>query len=172
MTILDTYRALYAHMVWADGAVWKAVLASDAAREDDAMRERLHHIHLVQRAFLGIWRGAPFDPRAGEPLGLDGLRTWASDYHDEAAQYVVSLAEPDLDRTVVLPWAKRIAERFGREPKTPTLGETMMQVAFHTTHHRAQVCMKLRELGGEPPMTDYIAWIWFGQPAPEWPRAA
>lgn len=77
MTVLDLYRSLYAHMAWADAAAWKAVLGSDAARNDPGMRERLHHMHLVQRAFLGIWHGRPFDPRAANPAGLDGLLAWA-----------------------------------------------------------------------------------------------
>ncbi len=27
---------------------------------------------------------------------------------------------------------------------------------------------RLRDVGGEPPLVDYIAWIWFGRPAPAW----
>ena len=26
----------------------------------------------------------------------------------------------------------------------------------------------LRELGGEPPATDLIVWLWKGRPAPDW----
>jgi hypothetical protein len=26
---------------------------------------------------------------------------------------------------------------------------------------------RLRELGAEPPLTDFIAWIWFGKPQAE-----
>jgi uncharacterized damage-inducible protein DinB len=47
----------------------------------------------------------------------------------------------------------------------------MIQVATHSTYHRGQVNARLREVGGEPPLVDYIAWIWFGRPAPEWSAA-
>lgn len=95
MTVLDLYRSLYAHMAWADAAAWKAVLGSDAARNDPGMRERLHHMHLVQRAFLGIWHGRPFDPRAANPAGLDGLLAWACDYHREVDQFHRALGDVD-----------------------------------------------------------------------------
>ena len=33
---------------------------------------------------------------------------------------------------------------------------------------RAQVATRVRDLGGEPALTDYIAWIWMNRPLPEW----
>ena len=42
----------------------------------------------------------------------------------------------------------------------PTSAETAPHVAMHTTHHRGQVNARLRELGAEPPLVDYIAWLW------------
>jgi uncharacterized damage-inducible protein DinB len=57
---------------------------------------------------------------------------------------------------------------MNRRFEAPTLAETMLQVASHSTYHRGQVNARLRELAGEPPLVDYIAWIWFGRPAPEW----
>ncbi len=49
-----------------------------------------------------------------------------------------------------------------------TLAETVLQITSHTTYHRGQVNMRLRELGAEPPLTDFIAWIWLGRPEAEW----
>jgi uncharacterized damage-inducible protein DinB len=48
----------------------------------------------------------------------------------------------------------------------------MFQVTSHSTHHRGQVNARLRALGGEPPLVDYIAWVWFGKPAADWAVAA
>lgn len=45
------------------------------------------------------------------------------------------------------------------------LKEKLHQVS---TYHRGQANSRLRELGGKPPLVDYIAWIWFGRPAPRW----
>lgn len=73
-----------------------------------------------------------------------------------------------LQRPIVTPGLTRYEEQMGRRFDTPTLAETMLQVASHSTYHRGQVNARLRELGGEPPLVNYIAWIWFGRPEPEW----
>ena len=65
-----------------------------------------------------------------------------------------------------------IERSLGRVPETTTLGETALQVPLHTIYHRGQVNARIRALGGEPPLVDYIAWIWLGRPAPEWRQAA
>jgi uncharacterized damage-inducible protein DinB len=52
---------------------------------------------------------------------------------------------------------------------TTTVAETMLQVTFHSAYHRGQVSARLREVGVEPPLVDYIAWIWFGRPDAPWP---
>ena len=49
-----------------------------------------------------------------------------------------------------------------------TVAECLLQLALHSAHHRGQVAAWLREAGGEPPLTDFIAWIWTGRPAPAW----
>jgi uncharacterized damage-inducible protein DinB len=44
----------------------------------------------------------------------------------------------------------------------------MQQVVMHSEHHRGQNAVRLRELGGAMPPTDYIYWIVEGRPAPVW----
>jgi uncharacterized damage-inducible protein DinB len=70
---------------------------------------------------------------------------------------------------VTLPFRESIEARFGRCAPT-TLEETALQVVFHTTHHRGQICARLRELGGEPPTPDFLAWVWLGRPQAAWPE--
>ena len=78
-----------------------------------------------------------------------------------------------LDRAEATVVARRSTEqRLGRKPSGTTVGETGLQVALHSTYHRGQVTARLREVGGEPPLVDYIAWVWLGRPAAEWPAVA
>jgi uncharacterized damage-inducible protein DinB len=70
-----------------------------------------------------------------------------------------------------MPWVKSFEAQLGRTFSTPTLGETIFQVTSHSTYHRGQVNARLREVGGNPPLVDYIAWIWFGRPTPNWSPA-
>lgn len=161
--LVDQYR----HMEWADASMWRAVLASERASADDVLRERLHHIHMVQRLFFDVWRGVAVDPQAGQGLQGRELMEWAREYYPQA-RALLDAAE-DLDRPVVLPWARQASERLGIQPSIVTLRDTAAQVVAHTAHHRGQVATRLRELGGSPPLIDFIAWAWRGRPEVEWP---
>ncbi len=58
-------------------------------------------------------------------------------------------------------------ERFGGA-QSATFPETVLQITGHSTYHRGQLNTRLRELGGEPPLVDFIAWIWMGKPKADW----
>ena len=169
METIRLIRDLYNHMEWADAEVWRAVLAAPPAAADWVVRDRLHHIHMVQRAFLGVWLGAPVDPRNETFPDMPALAWWGREYHGQAAAYLENLDAASLDAPVQLPWAGQIAGTIGREIEMPTLGETLVQVASHSTYHRGQANARLRETGGEPPLVDYIPWVWFGRPRAAWP---
>ena len=72
-----------------------------------------------------------------------------------------------------MPWADRLtaAVTGGTATGIPTLAETILHITAHSTYHRGQINAGLRTLGIEPPLTDFIAWIWFGRPEPGWPSA-
>jgi uncharacterized damage-inducible protein DinB len=79
------------------------------------------------------------------------------------------LHEEDVARVLNVPWAAMVEQRIGRPPGSTTMADTMLQVVLHSTYHRGQVNARLREIGGTPPLVDYIAWIWLGRPQPDWP---
>ena len=167
---IDMLRQLIRHMEWADAEVWRAVLAHDAAGDDPRLRALLTHLHLVQRLFLVVWQKQPLDPSRGQPqfaTAVD-LRNWAQTYYGEANKFLDTLDEPSLKGEVVMPFVKVMEAQLGRTFATTALGETIFQVSSHSTYHRGQVNARLREVGGNPPLVDYIAWIWFGRPAPNW----
>jgi len=83
--------------------------------------------------------------------------------------FLDTVHEGDLGRAVVMPWVARFEASLGTRFDTPTLAETMFQVTSHSTYHRGQVNARLRELGGTPPLIDFIAWIWTGKPQADWP---
>ena len=168
MNNLLTFQELFRHMEWADSVIWSAVLALPEAVGDTALRERLHHIHLVQRAFLSVWEGDYTGPQTSSFRDYTPLLRWAREYYLEVTSYLGDLDAEDLDRPVTVPWAGMFESRLGRKAEVPSLGETLLQVAMHSTYHRGQVNTRLRELGGEPPLTDFIVWIWLGKPEPVW----
>lgn len=169
MIDLEGARELARHMEWADALVWGAVLAAPEAAGDTKLPGKLYHIHLVQRAFLSVWQARALAPPPAEPPELPATLDDARGYYPELTAFLSALDEGVLSRPVTLPWAGGFARRFGREPANLSLAETILQVAMHSTYHRGQVNARLRELGVEPPLTDYIAWVWFGRPEPQWP---
>ncbi len=65
---------------------------------------------------------------------------------------------------------EQLIETWNRPIGAVCVGQSAVQVAMHSTHHRGQVAARLRELGVEPPMVDFIVWVWIGKPAAEWPH--
>jgi uncharacterized damage-inducible protein DinB len=153
-------------MEWADSLTWRSLLALQ--KDDPRIRAWLHHTHTVQWAYLYLWRReTPSFPDLAGFADLPALLAWARAYYAELSPFLATLDEPALAQTIEFPWAAELVEQFGHAAPT-NYAESVLQIALHTTHHRAQVAARLRELGGEPPLIDFIAWIWQDRPGPEW----
>jgi uncharacterized damage-inducible protein DinB len=165
MNVSD-YRSLLLQMEWADALVWRAVLS--ARERDDSIPGRMHHFHSTQWAYLQVLQRQPLKiPELGSFPDLKSLGRWARSFYGELPAYRDSLDEVQLNRPVEFPWAAQVAERLGTAAPA-TAGECLLQLALHTAYHRGQVATRLRERGGDPPMTDFIAWVWMRRPAPDW----
>jgi uncharacterized damage-inducible protein DinB len=165
----ELLREAHRHMEWADATVWAHVPTSGPP--DPRLRTLLVHIHTVQRAFLAMWMGRPVHEVFRSPeefASLDEVRAWGQPVYDEAQAFLYTVSEERLAAPFELPWAKQVESRIGRPVGVSTLGDTCFQVTSHSTYHRGQVNTRLRELGVEPPLVDYIAWIWFGKPVAPW----
>lgn len=170
MATRDELLELTAHMEWADALVWSTTLQSGPARADERIKNWLHHIHTVQRAFTAIWQGGQPDlVNVASFADAPALAAWGRAAHGGVQGYLSTATPGDLGRQIVLPWAGRAIERHAAVSH-PTLAETVRQIAMHSMHHRGQINARLRELEAEPPLVDYIAWIWRGRPEPMWPR--
>jgi len=163
---------LYRHMEWADAAVWAAVLASEGGRVDGKLMEYLHHLHVVQRAFLRAWRGEPSETPYPTFDDAPSLMRWSQTYYGEAFAHLGTLSDEKMSEPMPVPWASMVERALGHAPGMTNVGETLLQVALHTLYHRGQINARLREVGGEPPPVDYIAWVWLGRPKPGWPSGS
>jgi len=170
MLSIEALRELTQHMEWADAAVWRSVLARSGAGNDARLRELLTHLHLVQRLFLMVWRNEPLLPirSFGDFKEIGELRDRATAYYPELREFLRTLDGDALTRPILMPFVPEQEKRLGTTFEIPTLAETIFQATSHSTYHRGQVNARLREVGGEPPLVDYIAWVWFGRPQPDW----
>jgi uncharacterized damage-inducible protein DinB len=170
--MLKEIQKLFRHMEWADAFVWTAVLKSEVARNDADVIKRLRHSHTVQNAFLNTWKENPYVPNAGESLTLLELVQWGRNFHTMAQDFLASLSQETLEKQVVVPWSKGWETRNERTAGITTLGETALQTLLHSTQHRGQVTLRLHALGIDRTVTDFIVWLWMGQPKAEWPSEA
>jgi len=155
---------LLSHQFWADIELWNALGAHAPARDDKAIRDRLHHIHLVQRAFTWMVgdRTPQFSMTKPEDFpSFDALKTYGRETHDATRRVLESGVRDRLEERIAIPW-------FKDPPLTLTVGEALTQMAMHSQHHRGQNATRLRELGGVPPPIDLIVWYWKGRPAATW----
>ena len=160
---------LFTHMEWADARLWRATLALPDDTVADSMRTLLTHVHVVQRAFLQLWQKVPVTAMIdAKPLDdLSSVLAWARPYYADARSTLAGMSDAELAREFVPPWAHYFMPE-GEAAGASTVAETALQVWSHTTHHRAQLASRIRALGGEPPNTDFIAWMWYGRKDADW----
>jgi uncharacterized damage-inducible protein DinB len=157
-------RDFYDHQVWADAEHARAIGAHAEARDDRAIRNRLHHIAHVQRAFLwtvGDEATSFAFTRPEDFPSFEDLQRYSCEYHDEVRAFLAAVSDARLEEPVTIQW-------FKDPPLIITVTEALTQCAMHSHYHRGQNATRLRELGGEPPMTDLIVWYWKGRPLPVW----
>lgn len=163
---------LLLHCEWADAETWRVLLPLDV---DEKCAGWMHHVHLVQFAFGAVWSGADLDlenlPEPGDHADLTSMAAWGRERHVGLQAAVSRLSHADLTREVTFPWTELVEADLGHPPEPVTVDESVLQVAFHSVHHRAQVAARLRELGHEPPALDYIRWLWRGRPRAGWPES-
>jgi uncharacterized damage-inducible protein DinB len=162
------FTDLLTHMEWADAQSWRAIRTLPAAQSDERLKWLMHHSHLVQSIYLQAWRGDPFQltENASYP-DLAAIEAWARPYYTQVREFADAVDEARFPQPVEFPWSAMIAEKFGTILPA-TLSESAWQVLSHSTYHRGQLATRIRELGGEPPMVDFLYWVWSGKPAPDW----
>jgi uncharacterized damage-inducible protein DinB len=151
---------LYAHLEWADAKVWSVAIQTKEASSDKSLCDTLFHVHQTQRAYLNMWMDKPQQILNAEDFdNLVSLFEWAHPYYAEVRRFLDAANSSPVDRPVPELFRQRMEQHLGRVVKI-TLGET--------AHHRGQLNTRLRELTGEPPLVDYIAWVWQGRPVADW----
>jgi uncharacterized damage-inducible protein DinB len=158
-------RDLYSHQAWADALIWKGMEAFPPALKDTAIRNRQHHYHFTQTAFLWVARGKgePFKRTKPEDYRTDAeLKALGREVNEAFRAFLDGVTESRMQEIVEIPWGPP-------QPRPSlTLELALTQGAMHSHHHRAQNIARLRELGGTPLPEDFIFWLWKGKPEPDW----
>jgi len=141
---------------WADEEHWKVFHHNPALMNDEEIRKRLNHMIMGSGALCGVARGeGPPQPGTFKEHdsadAIENAMRQAADILDEA------LASSDLEKIIAVP-------RGPKGPFNASAGALLLQVLLHSQQHRAQNASRMRELGVNPPMTDYIFWYALGMP--------
>lgn len=98
-------RDIWAHHAWADAEHWRVFEAFPAVFLDAALFERLHHIHLSQRAW--VWaigdRGREFTFSTPGDFTPAALKDFAIGNH-QALAVIATLGDSELERQIDIPW--------------------------------------------------------------------
>ena len=149
-TVAD-FRSLFRYTRWANDRVLRAMQAADPAPKRAV--ELLSHLLRAQDVWFGRIEKtdhATLDLWVDESLAACAERAEASAQRWQTV--LDGRAATDLDQPVAYTNSK------GTHFETP-LRDLLSHVVNHSTHHRAQIALVLREAGIAPPATDYIFFV-------------
>src|SRR5207249_358578 len=142
-------QALYEFNRWANGLVLAAVSAlgpeewtRDLGNSFPSVRDTLVHILWAEWIWLMRWKGrspkSVFDP--AEFATVSVLRAKWSEVEREQAEFVAGLRDESLGS--VIEYVNTRGETFAYP-----LWQMLQHVVNHSTYHRGQITMMLRQLG-------------------------
>jgi uncharacterized damage-inducible protein DinB len=149
--LLDLAR----YQAWADATHWKTLRENAALLEDAEIRKRLNHMVAAMKLLTGLARGEM--PDHAPAKDIDSIDDLAAAMRNAQTNLTSVLESVDLDRMIALP----------RGPKGPfeaPAGVLLLQAFMHGQHHRGQNSSRMRQLGVDPPMTDFVIWYALGRP--------
>jgi uncharacterized damage-inducible protein DinB len=151
---METLVELFRYNAWANCRVLDACAAlpvSALGAAQPAMYgtvlTTVAHIIGVEVNYLRLIEGEETARQQFEALDAARERCLATD--DAYVRLVEGLTDADLGRTFHMPG-------LGRDL---TVRQALIQVALHSTEHRADVAAAITRLGGTPPPLDYVQYL-------------
>jgi uncharacterized damage-inducible protein DinB len=157
----ELLNSLMRHKEWADATLLGAIRGHGAAAKDAELHRLLHHTILANRFWLALISARPFalEEESRIPESLDGIVARYRDTYVQEIQWSDQLDEAQLGR--------KLESAFIPGGGGCSVAEGVMQVCMHSQGHRSQCASRLRMLGGEPPVLDFILWLQ-ERPRAEW----
>ncbi len=159
MSALEQIRALYEYNEWANNHVLQAAsglpeeeLGLEMGASFGSIQGNL--VHTVGAQIMWLARWAPPSGPVGMPQlqagrVMEAIREAYASSHEGLRAFVASLGPENLD--TVVSYVDSRGQRFERP-----LGQLMLHLANHGTHHRAETAMLLTALGRPPRQLDYL----------------
>lgn len=153
----EHFARLLAYERWASAAAADSLrtarpAAPEAAAALDRARGIFGHIQSARHLWLSRLGAVPPRPWVKFPdAPLEAIAADAASLDRLWGDYLSSLTEADLHRVV------SYSSTEGH-PYTTPVRDILTHVFHHSTYHRGQIAMLVRQAGGEPAVTDLIVW--------------
>ena len=131
--MLPLIRDLVRHLAWADASILQSIHGHRVARNDAIL----------------LFQDNPYNRQEAFAPGatIAELEEHFRRAHRHQLAFVNGLTESALHQPQPLP---------STEGHEPTLAQALLHVVMHSQNHRGQCLIRLRELGGTPPMLDFV----------------
>ena len=144
----DHFLKLFSYNDWANRRMCEAVQRSGIP--DTRALAILNHIVQVQRLWLDRIQGINAGNHLWDPAPIAEILELSEISSREWSQFL-AIAPSDS-------WARRVSYVNSRGVAfVNSLEEVVTQVINHSTHHRAQVGLMIRQAGHQPPVLDFIS---------------
>lgn len=141
---------LVAHLKWADAQVLEALRTTPAPNE--RALSLYAHVLGAEEVWLARIQGRRPHVAVWPTLSLDEATVLASRNAAELDMLVAATAPDDLPREIAY-------RNSAGQPFSSTLEDILLHVALHGAYHRGQIALLVRDAGGEPAPTDFIAYV-------------
>ncbi|HEY6332070.1 MAG TPA: DinB family protein [Blastocatellia bacterium] len=151
---------LIQHNSYANSALIQSIGKHEKAARDPELLRLLHHINVANRHWFLIIVNEPFvlEREIQVPETLEQIAAAYREICDREVKWGLRLPPAELERKIESPFIPGVQV---------SVTEAMLQVCLHSNAHRAQCATRLRELGGSPPMLDFVMWL-KDRPLPDW----
>lgn len=118
------------------------------------MRRTLLHVLAGEAVWLKRWQGERETPWPNEDEMVGPLMIWERfcELFPRRDRFLAELRPEEISRSVIYRDSK--GSLF-----SATLGDMMIQMCLHSTHHRSQAVNLFRRLGSAAPELDYMMWV-------------
>ena len=140
---------LLGHLRWADEQTFAALAQQKGA--PSVAHERFMHVIAAEHVWLCRVRGDPSRSAVWPQFTVDGCQRLMAQNHRE---FEALLAGDDASLQRSVGYATSDGRTF-----TNSIADILTHVAMHGSWHRGQIAMLMRQGGGNPVASDYIAWI-------------
>ncbi|KGR74992.1 DinB family protein [Ureibacillus manganicus] len=148
---METIQKMYEHLIWAN----KRILASlhNIDEEQQEVIRLFSHILFSEIVWMARLQGIDSSKLPiWADVNLDFCEQLVKKNEENIISYLLIATKDDLEKTIIYKNSK------GNEYQN-TIREILTHVCLHGHYHRGQINTKLRSLGAEPEMLDFIHYI-------------